>query len=134
MSDTISTKSSSEERFDSSPDINKIASASSSYGRFPWRAFWFGLIFTPICVHWIEMTEVIVHAADLAAMSLVMSVVAYLLLLIICNRIAQKFIPKYAFTQSELMLIYTMNATTVGICGIGGQQFLVSTLAAPEHF
>lgn len=80
------------------------------------------------------MTEVIVHAADLAAMSLVLSVVAYLLFLIGVNRVVIRVAPKFALSQSELMLIYTMNATTVGICGIGGLQFLVSTLAAPQYF
>jgi hypothetical protein len=102
--------------------------------RFPWRAFLIGILFVPVCVYWIEYTEIITHAADLAAMSLIISVVAFLLLLIAVNQAVRHFSIKHALTQSELLLVYAINATTVGISGIGIMQFLVTELPAPFYY
>jgi hypothetical protein len=102
--------------------------------RFPWRAFLIGLVFVPVCVYWVEYTEIVTHAADLAAMSLIICVVAVLLALIVVNQIVRLIARKHALTQSELLLIYIINATTVGISGIGMMQFLVTELPAPQYY
>jgi hypothetical protein len=110
------------------------AAADSRNERFPWRACIVGLLFVPVCVLWIELTEIVVKAADLAAMSLIMAVVAFLLVLIVLNQGIRLLARKYAFTQSELLLIYVMGAASVGLSGLGAMQFLVTQLTAPAYY
>ena len=109
-------------------------SAPQVYAPFSTRAFVIGLILCPLIVGWAEYNEVVAQGADLIAMSLIMSVVFVLMLLLLVNAGLRRYAPRLALTRPELMLIYTMNSASVGICGIGMMQFLVPQLTGPTQY
>lgn len=88
------------------------------------RALIIGLILVPVMCFWNEYTEIVAEATDLAAMSLIIAVVFALFVLILFNRFLIRFLPKYAFSQAEMMYIYIMQTVSIGISGIGMMQFL----------
>jgi hypothetical protein len=89
------------------------------------RAFIIGLLLIPLMCFWNEYTEVVAEATDLAAMSLIIAVVFALFVLTLINLGLKKWLPKWAFSQAELMYIYIMQTVSIGISGIGLGQFLV---------
>jgi len=46
----------------------------------------------------------------------------------------RRFAPRFALSQRELLTVYAMNASSIGICSIGGMQFLVNELAGPYYY
>lgn len=104
------------------------------YAPFSKRAYIIGLILCPLIVFWAEYNEVVAQGADLIAMSLIMSVVFVLMVLMVVNGLLRRFAPAMALSQAEMMLIYTINSASVGICGIGMMQFLVPQLTGPVQY
>lgn len=98
------------------------------------RAWIIGLLLIPILVFWVEYTEIVAAGPDLAAMSLPMAVVFALLVIIPINLLVQRFSPRLALTQVELMFIYIMNVIAVYISGIGMMQFLNPPLVGWQYF
>jgi len=88
------------------------------------RALIIGCLLIPVMCLWNEYTEIVAQATDLAAMSLIIAVVFVLFVLVMINLFLKRFLPKYAFTQAELMYIYIMQTVSIGISGIGMMQFL----------
>jgi hypothetical protein len=88
------------------------------------RALLIGVLLIPVMCYWNEYTEIVAEATDLAAMSLIIAVVFALFVLVLLNQFLKKFLPRYAFTQAELMYIYIMQTVSIGISGIGMMQFL----------
>lgn len=98
------------------------------------RAWIIGLLLIPLLVFWVEYTEIVAAGPDLAAMSLPMAVVFALLVLIPINLLVQRWSPRLALTQVELMFIYIMNVIAVYISGIGMMQFLNPPLVGWSYF
>jgi len=114
--------------------IEDQAPPAVNYAPFSKRAYVIGLILCPLIVFWAEYNEVVAQGADLIAMSLIMAVVFALMVLMVINGVLRKFSPKLALSQAEMMLIYTINSASVGICGIGMMQFLVPQLTGPPQY
>jgi len=114
--------------------LNRKERTQPAYAPFSKRAFLIGLVLTPLIVFWAEYTEIVAQGADLIAMSLIMSVIFMLTVLMLVNGLLRRFIPRLALSQAEMMLIYTINSTSVGICGIGLMQFLVPALTGPTKY
>ncbi len=93
------------------------------------RAIIIGIIFIPIVCLWVEYTEIVAQATDLAAMSLPIAVVFVLVLVICANLFLRKYLPRYAFSQAEILYIFIMQTVSIGICGIGMMQFLNTEVA-----
>jgi hypothetical protein len=104
------------------------------YAPLSLRALLIAIALSPLLIFWSEYTETVSKGADLIAMSLVMAAVAPLLVLIAINVTLKRFVPRLALTQAELLFIYTLNSTTLGICGIGMMQFLNATLIGAPQF
>ena len=88
------------------------------------RALIIGILLIPILCLWTEYTEIVAQATDIAAMSLIIAVVFVLFMLLLVNFGLKKYLPRWAFTQAELMYIYIMQTVSIGISGIGMMQFL----------
>ncbi len=114
--------------------LDSQAMPEARYAPFPLRAFLTGLVTIPLIVFWIEYTEIVSQGVDLASTSLLTSVVSLLLGLLVLNAILRRLLPRFAFSQRELLTVYAMNASSVGICSIGGMQFLVNTLTGPFYY
>ena len=92
------------------------------------RAFILGTLLIPLLCYWVEYTEIVAEGTDLAAMSLIIGAVFSLFVLVCLNGFIGKVAPRFRFSQAELMFVYIMQTVSVGICGIGMMQFLVTTL------
>ena len=88
------------------------------------RALIIGVLLIPLLCLWTEYTEIVAQATDIAAMSLIIAVVFVLFVLLLINFGLKKYLPRWAFTQAELMYIYVMQTVSIGISGIGMMQFL----------
>ena len=115
-------------------DAASEAEEHPGYAPFPLRAFLIGLITIPLLVFWIEYTEIVSQGADLASTSLLTAAVSLLLAMLLLNGVLRKIGPRFAFSQQELLAVYAMNASSIGICSIGGMQFLVNTLTGPAYY
>jgi len=105
-----------------------------SAAKVSWRAIAVGCALIPILVFWVEYTESVANGPDLAAMSLPMASTFALLILIGANLLLKKFLPRYAFTQLDLLVIYGMSTLGVYIGGIGLMQFLHPALVGWSYF
>lgn len=66
------------------------------------------LIFLPINSFWIIQTELVHYSSHPTTLSLLFNAILFIFFLIGINLILSKILPKYAFTQQELLTIYTL--------------------------
>ena len=98
------------------------------------RAFLLGLLLIPLLVYWVEYTEIVARGPDLAALALPTAVLFMLFVLVALNLVIKRFAPARAFSQAELLVVFSMNAVAVGISGIGQMQFLSPTLVGWMYY
>ncbi len=98
------------------------------------RSVLIGALLIPVLCYWVEYDEIVAGGTDLAAMSLIISAVFALFVVMVLNRVIIRIAPKFALSQGELMTIYVMQTCSVGICGIGMMQFLISTITDVTHY
>jgi hypothetical protein len=78
-------------------------------------------------------TEIISGGSELIEASLLVIVVFVLFLLVLANEAVRRRWPGAALTQAELLLVYVMQTTSVGLAGLGQIQFLNQALAGVRH-
>jgi hypothetical protein len=98
------------------------------------RALVIGVLLIPLMCVWGIYTEVVVQSTEFSTMSLSLGIVTLLLVLIGLNAAIRKWLPRHAFSQQELMVIYTMQTVSLCISGVGMLEFLVTTLGNIYHF
>ncbi len=76
----------------------------------------------------------VVSQTDLTSTSLMMPPIVLLTALVAGNSLLRRWRPRWALTQSELMVIYVMMTVSIVITGMGQAQFLFTTLGAVPHF
>lgn len=103
------------------------------------RALLTALIIIPVLCWWVEYTEVVSEGTDLAAMSLMISVVFAICCLLAWNALVRRRRPRWAYSRPELLFLFVMFSVGTSISGIGIGQFLVMMLtngvwyATPEN-
>lgn len=115
-------------------DTNGTPSPARRWSSVTPRAFVLGLLLIPLLIYWVEYTEIVANGPDLAAMALPTVVIFMLLVLVALNLAVRRFAPARAFSQAELLIVFSMNALAVGICGIGQMQFLTPTLVGWMYY
>ena len=109
---------------------------SSSVG---WRSIAIGLLLIPLNCYWITYIELVQYSAQPTIVSLIFTVVFNVLVLIGFNRILKQFLPRFALSQGELLVIYVMLSVASATAGHSMMEILVSTLghafwfATPEN-
>ena len=98
------------------------------------RAVLIGLAISPLIVFWAEYTEIVACGSDLIAMSFIMAVAFALVVIIGLNVLVKKIAPQIALSQAELLVIYTINSATMGLCGLGALQFIANMIAGPRYY
>src|SRR5579883_1396527 len=98
------------------------------------RALVIGVLLIPLMCVWGIYTEVVVQSTEFSTMSLSLGIITALLVLIGLNALLRKWLPRFAFTQHELMFIYIMQTVSLCISGVGMLEFLVTTLGNIYHF
>jgi hypothetical protein len=97
------------------------------------RAILLGLLLVPLLCAWSIRTEIISGGSELIEASLLVIVVFVLFLLVLVNEAVRRRWPAAALTQAELLLVYVMQTTSVGLAGLGQIQFLNQALAGVYH-
>ncbi len=109
---------------------------SSSVG---WRSIAIGLVLIPINCYWITYIELVQYSAQPTIVSLIFTVVFNVLVLMGFNQILKRFLPQFALSQGELLVIYVMLSVASATAGHSMMEILVSTLghafwfATPEN-
>jgi hypothetical protein len=98
------------------------------------RAIFLGLGLVPLLCWWSLRTEVINGGSELIEASLLAIVVFTLFVLTIGNDLLRQRWPAAALTRAELLCIYVIQTTSVGLAGLGQVQFLNQALAGAYHF
>ena len=101
-----------------------------AYERVRWYVIVIGLILLIVNTYWIFMGSEVWHSTQLTIASLFFNAVFTLLILILLNFVFQRFIPRYALTQADLLMIYTM---IVMLSTISGHPMMGYLLPAIEH-
>ena len=113
-----------------------LSKPSSSVG---WRSIAIGLFLIPLNCYWITYIELVQYSAQPTIVSLIFTVVFNVLVLIGFNRILKQFLPRFALSQGELLVIYVMLSVASATAGHSMMEILVSTLghafwfATPEN-
>jgi hypothetical protein len=103
------------------------------------RALVIGLLLIPVLCAWNDYSDIVAQATEMAVLSLSIGVVFALLVLLSINALLRAVAPRHALTPSELLYIYVMQTTSIGISSVGMTQFLIMGLgnvfyeATPEN-
>lgn len=88
------------------------------------RAITLGCLLIPLNAFWIVRLERVMYGPYPSTISLFANVVFALFLLVGINTGLRRFLPRRAFSQAELLTIYTMLAISTGIAGLDGVGIL----------
>src|SRR5437773_9996015 len=88
------------------------------------RALLLGLGLVPLLCGWSMRTEIISGGSELIEGSLLAIVVFALFLIVLANDRVLRWRPSAALSRAELIVVYVMQTTSVGIAGLGQLQFL----------
>lgn len=100
-----------------------------------WRALIVGAALIPLNNFWIMQVEGVWNTGHSTGLSLMWHVVLNLLVLVLINLfLLKKFLPRYAFTQSEFIAIYAMLTLGGGIAGRDMLQILIPVIGWPFWF
>jgi hypothetical protein len=88
------------------------------------RAIILGTLLTPFNAFWIVRLERVMFGPYPSTISLFANVVFVLFLLIGLNALLRRFVPRLAFSQGELLTLYTMLAISTGLAGLDGVGIL----------
>lgn len=93
------------------------------------RAYALGMGLIPLVCWWSLRTEIFSGGSELIEGSLLPIVVFVLFGLVLLNNGVRFLRPGLALTRSELLIVYVMQTTSVGLAGLGQIQFLNQALA-----
>ena len=80
---------------------------------------WIGLTLVPLLCWWVLRTEIISGGSELIEASLLVIVVFVLFALVLLNETVKRWWPALALTRAELIVIYIMQTTSLGLAGLG---------------
>ncbi len=98
------------------------------------RSVVIGALLVPVLCAWTLYSEIVAQSTELAVMSLSVAAVFALLMLLLLNALLKRFLPRFALTRAELLVVYTMQSTSIAISGVGMMQFLHISLSNVFHF
>jgi hypothetical protein len=98
------------------------------------RAVILGLLLIVPNVWWIITVEGIWHSSHCTAVSLFWNVVFTVLILLLVNIPLKRFAPRWAFSQAELLTVYSMVAVASALAGHDTLQLGIPNLSYPFYF
>jgi len=98
------------------------------------RAILLGAVLAPFCCYWVAYTQIRANSTDLTMMSLMAAAFFPLIVLLAVNAGLRRLGSRSVFTRGELLTVYAMLASTVGLAGGGFIPFLACTIPAPTQF
>ena len=99
------------------------------------RAILLGAVLAPFCCYWVAYTQIRANSTDLTMMSLMAAAFFPLVVLLAVNGLLRRAgLARLTLTRGELLTVYAMLASTVGLAGGGFIPFLACTIPAPAQF
>lgn len=98
------------------------------------RAICLGFLLVPVNSLWIVYTEVVRYAAHPTTTSLFFNVVFTIAVFVALNAFLKRYVPRLAFSQGELLVMYTILSLGTAMVGHDLMQVLVSAIAYPFRF
>lgn len=98
------------------------------------RAFILGLLLIPVDSYWIIMIEKVNIGPFPTIISIFANVIFILALLALVNTLLRRVFPRLAFSQAEMLLVYSMVAIGAALCGHDLIPNLVGMMARPWYF
>lgn len=98
------------------------------------RAFILGLLLIPVDNYWIIMIEKVNLGPFPTIISIFANVVFILALFALVNTILRRVLPRLAFSQSEMLLVYSMVSIGAALCGHDLIPNLVGMMGHPWQF
>ena len=102
-----------------------------SESKITFRSVIIGILLIPVACFWVSNSEMLTGVTEITSTALLIGAIFFLIVLISLNFIIQRFIPRFAFTSSELLVIYIMVVMAMAINGIGMFGFLTPALLNP---
>jgi hypothetical protein len=93
-----------------------------------------GFLLVPVNAFWVVWTEVARYAAHPTTTSVFFNVVFCVCVLVALNALLKRFLPRHAFSQGELLVIYTLLSLGTAMAGHDMLQVLVSTVSYAHRF
>ena len=101
----------------------------------PTRAVLIGILLIPINAYWITIVaELHASLGGMTGSALFFNPVFNLFFLTLINLVFQRFLPRLAFSRSELLTIYVMLVMLSTVCGVTMMTFVIGTLTHPFWF
>jgi hypothetical protein len=98
------------------------------------RSLALGLIMIFVNAYWLVMVNDIWDSIDMTLVSLFFNAVFTLFVLILINFLVKKFLPKFAFHDHELLVIYIMVVIVCTITGTPAFSYLIGVMIHPFWF
>ena len=98
------------------------------------RALLLGLGLVPFLCWWSLRTEIISGGSELIEASVLAIAVFVLFVLILINDLLRRKWPRLALTRLELIFVYVMQTTSLGLAGLGQIQFLNQALGGAFYY
>ena len=121
------------------PHTKPTPSPSKPSALVSWRSIAIGVLLIPINCYWITYIELVQYSAQPTIVSLIFTVVFNVLVLMGFNQVLKRFLPRFALSQGELLVVYVMLSVASATAGHSMMEILVSTLghafwfATPEN-
>ena len=98
------------------------------------RAIIIALVIIPFNNYWIYLTEIVRYAGHPTTISIFYNAVFILLLLVGLNALIKRTVPKWVFTQGELITIYIMINIASALAGHDMIQVLIPGMSYPFRY
>jgi len=99
-----------------------------------WRSIILGVLLIPPNAYWVMMVEGIYHRGHPSVMALPWNVLFNILVLVIINQALKRYVPRFAFTQPELITVYVMLWVVTMLAGHDTLQLGIPAMAFTSHF
>jgi hypothetical protein len=101
---------------------------------FSLRAVFIAFALIPLNCLWIVHTEIVRYSGHPTTTSLFFNVIFSLTMLIAVNALLKRWRPAWAFSQAELLVVYTLLSLGSAMVGHDAYQVLIATLTHPFWF
>ncbi len=98
------------------------------------RAILTGLVLLILNAYWVALSSEVWFATQLTIASLFFNALFTLFVLVLLNLLLKRYLPRYSFSQSELLFIYTMVVMISTISGHPMMGYLIPVLEHPFWF
>ena len=98
------------------------------------RSLLLGFLLVPVNSYWVVYTEIVRYAAHPTTTSLFFNVVFCVAALVALNALLKRYVPRWAFSQGELLTIYTILSLGTAMVGHDMMEVLVSTISYAYRF